>query len=74
MHILISPKFFYILYSVATPRHLRPLLLGNHVYIVALALNLQRAFFYSVIEYFYHSSTNEPILSLILYKGVLSEL
>jgi hypothetical protein len=52
---------------VATPGHLEPLLLKDHVYIVALTLDLQGSP-YSVIEFLYHSSTTKLILSLILLK------
>jgi hypothetical protein len=40
MYTLISPIFSYKLYSVATPRQPKPLLLENHVYIVALMPDL----------------------------------
>jgi len=74
VHTSISPIFFYTLCSVATPGHPESLLLENHVHIVALTPDLQRVSFYSVTEFLYYSSTTELILSLILYKGVLSEL
>jgi hypothetical protein len=59
---------------MATPGHPKPLPLENHVHIVAFTPDLQRVSFYSIIEFLYHNSTTELILSLILYKGVLSEL
>jgi len=59
---------------MATPGHPRPLVLENHVHIVALTPDLQRVSFYSITEFLYYSSTTELILSLILYQGVLSEL
>jgi hypothetical protein len=74
LHTLISPIIFYKLYSVATPGHPEPLLLESHVHIVALTPNLQRVSFYSVTEFLHHSSTTKLILSLVLYKGVLSKL
>jgi hypothetical protein len=69
IYTLISPIIFYKLCSIATPRHLKPLLLENHTYIVALTPNLQRVSFYNIIEFLYYSSTTELILSLILIKG-----
>ena len=65
---------FYKLYSVATPRHLKPLLLEYYIIIVALTPDLKRVFFYSLTEFLYHSSMTELILPLILNKGVLSKL
>jgi hypothetical protein len=65
---------FYILYFIAIPGHLKPLLLEYHVYIITLTPDLQRVFFHSVTEFLYHSFTTELILPLILNKGVLSEL
>ncbi|KAN0122743.1 hypothetical protein V8E51_001069 [Hyaloscypha variabilis] len=53
---------------MATPRHPKPLLLGNRVHIIALTPNLQRVSFYSVIDFLYHSSTTELIPSPILRK------
>jgi hypothetical protein len=53
---------------VATPGLPEPLLLENHVLIVALTPDLQRVSFYSVKEFLYHSSTTELIPSLILVK------
>jgi hypothetical protein len=69
VHTLISPIFSYNLYSVATPGHPKPFLLENYGRIVALTPDLQRISFYSVIDFLYHSSTTEFILSLILIKG-----
>jgi hypothetical protein len=74
MHTLISPIIFYKLYSIATPGHLIPPLLEYHVVIIALIADLQRFFFYSVIELLYYSSNTELIILLMLNKGVLSEL
>ena len=73
MRTLISPIFSYKLYSVATPGHPKPLLLENHVRIIALTPDLQRVSFYSIIDFLYHSSTTELITSPILIKE-LSEL
>jgi hypothetical protein len=64
----ISPIFSYKLYSVATPKHLEPLPLENHVRIVALTPDLQRVSFYNIIDLLYHSSTTELILSRTLIK------
>jgi hypothetical protein len=68
MHTIISRIFSYKLYSVATTGHLEPLLLENHVRIVAPTPDLQRVSFYNVIDFLYHSSTTELIPSLILIK------
>ena len=72
-HTSISPIIFYKLCSVATPEHPEPLLLENHVRIVALTPDLQRVSFYSVIDFLHHSSTTDLLSSLILIKE-LSEL
>jgi hypothetical protein len=69
MYILISPIFFYKSCSVAASGYSKTLLLENHVHIVALMPDLQRVSFYSVIEFLYHSSTTELLLSQILIKG-----
>ncbi len=63
MHTLISPIIVHKSYSVATPGHPMPLLLEYHVVIVALLADLQRFFFYSVIELPYYSSDTELIYS-----------
>jgi hypothetical protein len=73
MRTLISPIFSYKLYSVASPGHPKPLLLENHVRIIALTPDLQRVSFYNIIGCLYHSSTTELITSPILIKK-LSEL
>jgi hypothetical protein len=67
-HTSISPIFSYKLYFMATPRHLKPFRLENHVRIIALTPDLQRVSFYNVIDFLDHSSTTELILSLILIK------
>ena len=60
---------FYKLYSIATPRQPKPLLLENRIYIVALTPDLQRVSIDSIIIVFlYHNSTAELILSLTLLK------
>ena len=78
VHTLVSLIFSYKLYSVATPGHPEPLLLENHVHIIALTPDLQRASFYTITDFLHYSSSTEVILSLILikntYKRVLSEL
>jgi hypothetical protein len=51
VHTLISLIFSYKLYSVATPGHPEPLLLENHVHIIALTPDLQRVSFYSVTDF-----------------------
>jgi hypothetical protein len=68
MYTLISPIFSYKLYSVATPGYPKPLLLENHVRIIALTPNLQKVSFYSIIDFLYYNSTTELLLSLILVK------
>jgi hypothetical protein len=68
VHTSISPIFSYKLYSVATPGHSKPLLLENYVCIIVIALDLQKVSLSSVIDFLYHSSTTELILSLILKK------
>jgi hypothetical protein len=68
VHTSISLIFSYKLYSVATPRHLKPLLLENHVCIIALTLDLQRVSFYSITDFLHYSSTTKLIPSLILIK------
>jgi hypothetical protein len=74
MHILIPPIIFYILYSVATPRHPEPLLLENYVRIVALTPDLQRVSFYSVIDFLYHSFHHRAYTIPNTYKGVIRAL
>jgi hypothetical protein len=69
VYTLISPIFSYKLCSVAIPGYPEFLLLENHVRIIALIPDLQRVFFYSIIYFFYCSSTTELLLSLILIKG-----
>jgi hypothetical protein len=72
VHTLMSPISFYKLYSVATPEHLELLLLENHVRIITLTPDLQRVSFYTITDFFHHSSSIELILSLILIKGSYS--
>ena len=74
IHILISLIIFYKLYSVITLGYIKLLLLENRIHIVALTHNLQRASFYYIIRFLYHSSITELILILNTYKEVLSEL
>jgi hypothetical protein len=68
-HINTSNLFRYKLCSVATPKHFGPLPLENYVRIVALAPDLRKVSFYSVIEFLYHSSTIKLLSLLILIKG-----
>jgi len=60
-----------MLYSVASPGHFEPLffLLENYVFIVISTPNLQRAPFQSVIQFHYHNSTTDLVLSLMHIKG-----
>jgi hypothetical protein len=69
VHALISPIFSYKLHFVATPGHPKPLLLENHVRIVALTPDLQRVSFYSITDFLSHSSTTELMPSQILIEG-----
>jgi hypothetical protein len=73
VHTVISLIIFYKLRSVTTLKRRESILLENHIHIVALTPDLQRVSFYNVTELFYHSSTTKPMLSLILYKRILSE-
>jgi len=73
VHTLISLIIFNNSCFIAIPRHPKPLLLENHVYIIALTPDLQRVSFYSIIDFLYYSSTTELILSPILIEE-LSEL
>jgi hypothetical protein len=68
MHTLISLIIFYKLYSVITLRYLKPLLLENCIYIIALTLDLQRVSIYNIIAFLYYNFTIELILSLALLK------
>jgi hypothetical protein len=68
VHTSIPSIFSYKSYSVATPGHLEPLPLKNHVRIIALTPGLQSVSFYSVIDFLHHSSTTGLIPSLILIK------
>ena len=55
---------------MATPGHVKPLLLENHVRIVALTPDLQRVSFYSAIEFLHYSCTTKLLSSLIYIKGL----
>ena len=61
--------FIYKSYSVTTPKHSKPLLLENYVYIVALAPDLRKVSVYCGTEFLYYSFTTKPFLLLILIKG-----
>jgi hypothetical protein len=74
VHTLISLIIFNKLYSVATPGHPEPLLLENHVRIVALTLDLQRVSFYSVIDFLYYSFYYRAYTIPNTYKGVIRAL
>jgi hypothetical protein len=69
IYTLISPKFFYKLYSMATSGPPKPLPLENNIRIITLTPNLQRVSFYSTIDFPYNSSTTKLLLSLIYIKG-----
>ena len=55
MHTLIFPIIFYKLCSIVTLGHPEPLLLENHIHIVALTPDLQRVSFYSITDFLYHT-------------------
>jgi hypothetical protein len=74
VYTLISPIFFYKLYSVATPGYPKPLLLENYVRIVALTPNLWIVFVYSIIEFLYRNSAIKLLLLLILIKILFPNL
>jgi len=74
VHTLISPIIFCKLYSVATPGYPEPLLLENHVHIVALTPNLQRVSFYSIIDFLYYSFHHRAYTIPNTYKGVIRAL
>jgi hypothetical protein len=74
MHTLISPIFFYRLYSVATPEYPKPLPLENYVRRVALAPDLWTVSVYTIIEFLYHSSIIELLSLLILMKMLFPSL
>jgi hypothetical protein len=59
---------------VATPGHPEPLLLGNHVHIIALTPDLQRVSFYSIIGFLDHSSHHRAYTIPNTYKGVIRAL
>jgi len=73
-HTSISPIIFYKLCSVATPEHPEPLLLENHVRIVALTPDLQRVSLYSVIDFLYYSFHHRAYTIPNTYKGVIRAL
>ena len=68
VYTLRSLIIFYKSCSIATPEHSKPLLLKNHIHIIALMPDLQRVTFYSATEFLHHSSTTELLLSLIYIK------
>ena len=74
MHTLLSPIIFYKLYTIATPGHPEPLLLENHVRIVAFTPDLRRVSFYSVIDFLYHSFHHRAYTIPNTYKGVIQVL
>jgi hypothetical protein len=55
VYTLISLIIFNKLFSIAILGHFTPLLLENHIRIVALTPNLQRVSFYSIIDFLYYS-------------------
>jgi len=52
----------------------KPLLLENRIYIVALTPELQRVLIYSIIVFLYYSSTTELYIIPHTSKGVSSEV
>jgi hypothetical protein len=74
VHTLISPIIFNKLCSVAILGHLAPLLLENHVRIVALTPDLQRVSFYSIIDFLYYSFHHRAYTIPNTYKGVIGAL
>ena len=60
--------------NLATPGYPEPLLLENHVCIVALTPDLQRVSFYSVIGFLYHSFYYRAYTIPNTYKGVIQAL
>jgi hypothetical protein len=70
----LAKPYFYKSCSVATLEHSEPLLLENHVRIVALTPDLQRVSFYSVTEFLHHSSTTELLPCLIHIKGLSTKV
>jgi hypothetical protein len=68
VYTLISPIFSCKLYFIAIPGHPKPVLLENHVCIIAFTLDLQRVSFYSIIDFLYYIFTTKLLLSLILVK------
>ena len=58
-----------VLYSVATPKHFKPLSPENYVCVIALAPNLRAASFYNRREFFHYSSTIKLLSLLIFIKG-----
>jgi hypothetical protein len=66
--------FLYKLYTVANFKHLGYLTLLNYVCTVAFRLDLQRASFYSVLDFLSYSTTAIPLLLQILVKVSYSSL
>ena len=69
IHILKFLILLYKSYFIATIKHYKPVLLENYICIIALALNLRKVSFYSIIEFFYYYFTIKRLLFLILIKG-----
>jgi len=59
---------------VATPGYPEPLLLENHIRIVALTPDLQRVSFDSVIDFLYHSFYHRAYTIPNTYKGIIRAL
>jgi len=74
MHTLLSPIILYELCTVATLGHPEPILLRNHVRIVALTPDLQRVSFYSVIDFLYYSFYYRAYTIPNTHKGVIRVL
>ena len=63
-----------MLCCVATPGHPEPLLLQNHVRMVAITPDLQRVSFHRVIDFLYHSFHHRAYTVPNIYKGVIRAL
>jgi hypothetical protein len=70
VYALISLIFLHKLCSVATTEHSEPLLLENHISVVALQPDLQRVSIHSATEFLHHSSTIELFITPDIYKWV----
>ena len=62
IHLSISPIILHKLYSTATSEYLRVLLQENYVFIVTLAPDVLRVYFYDETDFLYYSSTFQLLL------------